>query len=147
MRYLALDMGDRRIGVAVSDMSGTLARPLEVFKRTSRVADFAHVMNLTKENHAEAIIVGLPINMDGSEGSQATWVRDYSNALATAIGIPVHLWDERLTTVEAADIMRAQGKPPDKTWIDAVAAAVILQSYLDAHTRGTRAVTIQRPDV
>lgn len=131
MRYLALDMGDRRIGVAISDMSGLLARPLEVFARTSRVADFAHVADLIAAHQVEALVVGLPFNMDGSEGSQAAWVRDYTGALAATIDVPVHLCDERLTTVEAADIMRAQGKTPSKDWIDAVAAAVILQSYLD----------------
>jgi putative Holliday junction resolvase len=80
--------------------------------------------------------------MDGTEGPQAAWVRDYSAALAaalqgrgTATAVPVQLWDERLSTEEAEEIMRAQGKRPDKTRIDAVAAAVILQSYLDAQRR------------
>ena len=133
MRYLALDLGDRRIGVAISDTLGMLARSLEVFKRTSRIADFAHVGNLVAQHQVDAIIVGLPISMDGSEGRQAAWVRDYSAALAETLSIPLHLWDERLTTEEAAGIMRAQGKSPTKDWIDAVAAAVILQSYLDNH--------------
>lgn len=138
MRYLALDLGDRRIGVAISDLSGLLARPLEVFARTSRVADFAHVADLIEAHKVEALVVGLPLNMDGSEGSQAAWVRDYTGALAATLSIPVDLWDERLTTVEAEEIARVQGKTPDKHWIDAVAAAVILQSYLDAE--GSRGV-------
>lgn len=133
MRYLALDLGNQ-IGVAISDTQGILARPLEVFKRTSRMADFAHIGALITEYRVEALIVGLPLNMNGSEGQQAIWARDYSAALATALAIPVHLWDERLTTEEATEIMRKQGKPPSKDWIDAVAAAVILQSYLDAQT-------------
>ncbi len=132
MRYLALDLGDRRIGIAISDRSGMLARSLEVLRRASRAADFAHIAALVAEHHAEAIVVGLPLNMDGTEGAQAAWVRDYSAALAETLDLPLHLWDERLTTVEAADIMRAQGRRADKQWIDAVAAAVILQSYLDA---------------
>jgi len=133
MRYLALDLGDRRIGVAISDTLGMLARPLEVFKRTSRVADFAHVGHLVTQHQVDAIIAGLPISMDGSEGRQAAWVRNYSAALTETLSIPLHLWDERLTTEEAISIMRAQGKSPTKDWIDAVAAAVILQSYLDNH--------------
>lgn len=132
MRYLALDLGDRRIGVAVSDMSGMLARPLEVFKRTSRVADFDHVGTLVAQHCVAALVVGLPVSMDGSESQQTAWVRDYSAALAETLDIPLYLWDERLTTEEAAAIMRAQGKAPTKDWIDAVAAAVILQSYLDS---------------
>jgi putative Holliday junction resolvase len=133
MKYLALDLGDRRIGVATSDASGMIARPLLVFRRASRVEDFARVADLVREQQIDAVIVGLPINMDGTEGRQAEWVRNYSAALAGALPVPVHLWDERLTTEEAAEIMRAQGKQPTPGWIDAVAAAVILQSYLDAH--------------
>jgi putative Holliday junction resolvase len=133
MRYLALDLGERRIGVAISDVLGMLARPLEIFHRTSRVADFVHIGALVTRNQVDAVVMGLPLNMDGSEGRQAAWVRDYSAALAAAIAIPVYLWDERLTSEEAADVMRTQGKSPIKGTIDAVAAAVILQSYLDAH--------------
>jgi putative Holliday junction resolvase len=131
MRFLALDLGDRRIGVAISDTLGMLARPLEVFKRTSRIADFDHIGNLVTQHQVGALVVGLPTNMDGSESKQTNWVRDYSAALAETLSIPLHFWDERLTTVEAASIMRAQGKAPRKDWIDAVAAAVILQDYLD----------------
>ncbi|HQE93368.1 MAG TPA: Holliday junction resolvase RuvX [Anaerolineae bacterium] len=133
MRYLALDLGERRIGVAVSDALGILARPLEIFRRTSRAADFAHIGALVTANQVDAVVVGLPLNMDGSVGRQAAWVSDYSTALAAAIAVPVYLWDERLTSEEAADVMRAQGKSPLKGTLDAVAAAVILQSYLDAH--------------
>jgi putative Holliday junction resolvase len=142
MRYLSLDLGEQRIGVAISDSIGMLARPLNTFKRTSREADFNHIAKLVEEHNIAAIIMGLPLNMDGTEGPQAAWVRDYSAALATALqdrgaatAIPVQLWDERLSTEEAEEIMRAQGKRPDKTRIDAVAAAVILQSYLDAQRR------------
>jgi putative Holliday junction resolvase len=109
-----------------------LARPLEVFKRSSRVADFVHVAELVKAQGAEVLVIGLPLQMDGSEGENIPWVRDYSAAMAAAVGTPVQFWDERLTTVEAEEIMREQGKVPDKYWIDAVAAAVILQGYLDS---------------
>lgn len=131
MRYLCLDLGERYIGVAVSDTLGMFARSLEVFERTSRVADFAHIAALVQEHTVAALVVGLPIQMNGIEGAQAAWVRDYSRALGEAVNLTVHLWDERLTTIEAAAIMRAQGKKPTKAWIDAVAAAVILQGFLD----------------
>ncbi len=134
MRYLALDLGDRRIGIALSDPLGMLARPLEVMERTSRAADYAHIAKRVAEYNVATIIVGLPLNMDGTEGSRAAWSRDYAAELAETVGVPVVMWDERLSTEEAAAILRAQGKRPGehKDGIDAVAAAVILQSYLDA---------------
>ena len=133
MRYLALDLGDRRIGVAVSDTLGIVARPVEVFERASRKEDFAYIGALIKAYEVDSLICGLPLNMDGTEGPQAEWVRDYSGALADTLSIPVLLWDERLTTEDAKEILHAQGKPIEKDWLDAVAAAVILQNYLDAH--------------
>lgn len=133
LRALALDLGERRIGVAVSDALGIVARPLEIFARTSRKADFAHIGALVTAHQVEAIVVGLPLNMDGSEGRQAAWVRDYSAALAETLSVPIHFWDERLTSEEAEDILRAQGKSTAKGTLDAVAAAVILQSYLDSY--------------
>ncbi|MFP4396371.1 MAG: Holliday junction resolvase RuvX [Anaerolineales bacterium] len=132
MRYLALDLGDKRIGVAISDALGMIARPLAVIDRASRVADFEAYAALVAEHRVDELVVGLPISMDGTEGQQAAWVRDYSAELAEAIDVPLHLWDERLTTEEAVDIMHAQGKRPSRDWIDAVAAAVILQNFLDA---------------
>ena len=132
MRVLALDLGNKRIGAALSDSTGLIARPLLVFKRTSRVADFATIARLITEHNVACLVVGLPISMDGSEGSQAAWVRDYCAALGATLPIPLHLWDERLTTHAAEELLREQGKRPDPQWIDAVAAAVILQNYLDA---------------
>jgi putative holliday junction resolvase len=136
-RALALDLGEKRIGVAVSDALGMIARPLEIFSRTSRKADFAHIGALVAAHQVDAVIVGLPLNMDGSEGRQAAWVRDYSAALAETLAVPVHFWDERLTSEEAEGIVRARGgshrgKSTVKGTLDAVAAAVILQSYLDS---------------
>jgi len=131
-RALALDLGERRIGVAVSDALGMVARPLEIFARTSRKADFAHIGALIAAHQVDVVIVGLPFNMDGSEGCQAAWVRDYSAALAQTLAVPVEFWDERLTSEEAVDILHTQGKSAAKGTVDAVAAAVILQSYLDS---------------
>jgi putative Holliday junction resolvase len=144
MRYLALDPGDRRVGVAISDTLGMIARPLEVFVRGSRERDREHIRALIAEHKAECLVIGLPLNMDGSEGHQAAWVRSYASALQVAFDVPFVLWDERLTTYEAEGIARAQGRSVDKNWIDAVAAAVILQSYLDA--QATPAVPPPTPD-
>jgi len=129
MRYLALDLGDRRIGIALSD--GVLARPLEMFYRSSRAADFAHIEMLVHQHQVTTLVIGLPLNMDGTEGSQAAWVRHYGAALAQAVELPAIFWDERLTSVEAEEVLRTQGRHPEKHLIDAIAAAIILQSYLD----------------
>ncbi len=130
MRYLALDLGEH-IGVAISDASGMVARPLEVFRRRSLEEDIAHLRALIAEHGVEAVIVGLPRNMDGTEGEQAAWVRAYSAALAEALPVPLRLWDERLTTHEAEAILRQQRRRRPRRWVDAVAAAVILQGFLD----------------
>lgn len=131
MRTLALDLGDRRIGVALSDATGTLARPLEVFQRRSRAADFAHVAALVQQHEVGAVVIGLPFNMNGTEGQRAAWTRDYGAALGQAIERPVTFWDERLTTVEAEELLQAQGRRSEKRSVDAIAAAIILQGYLD----------------
>lgn len=136
MRYMALDLGDRHIGIALSDTLGMIARPLTVIRRTSRINDFNRYKELITQHQVQAIIVGLPYNMDGSEGRQAQWVRDYMAEFAQMVDIPIHLWDERLTTQEASEIMIQTGRQPSKNEIDAVAAAVILQSYLDTHPYG-----------
>jgi putative Holliday junction resolvase len=138
MRYMALDLGDRYIGIALSDTLGMIARPLTVIRRTSRINDFNRYKELITEHQVQAIIVGLPYNMDGSEGRQAQWVRDYMAAFAQMVDLPIHLVDERLTTQEASEIMIQTGRQPNKDEIDAVAAAVILQSYLDTHRHGYR---------
>ena len=131
MRTLALDLGDRRIGVALSDATGTLARPLEVFQRRSRAADFAHVAALVQQHEVGAVVIGLPFNMNGTEGQRAAWTRDYGAALGQTVERPVTFWDERLTTVEAEELLQAQGGRSEKRSVDAIAAAIILQSYLD----------------
>ena len=133
MRYMALDLGSQYIGIALSDTLGMIARPLKVIRRTSRVNDYKIYNQLVVEYNVQAIIVGLPFNMDGSEGRQAKWVRDYIQEFTQTTTIPITLWDERLTTEMASEILRDNNKQPTKANIDAVAAAVILQSYLDAH--------------
>ncbi len=135
MRYMALDLGDHYIGIALSDENGMIARPLKVIKRTSRVNDYAIYNQLIAEYHVQAVIAGLPVNMDGSEGKQAHWVRDYMAAFSNVTEISVSFWDERLTSEIASEIMKENNKYSANTRVDAVAAAVILQSYLDNQPR------------
>ena len=134
-RILALDLGEKRIGVALSDELHLLARSYAVIERSSRKADFEKIAAIVAENDVGRLVVGLPVEMDGTEGPLATWARDYGTELAGELGLPLSFWDESFTSVQAADSMRQRGirARDQKEWIDAVAAAFILQSYLDAH--------------
>ena len=134
MRVLALDVGDRRIGVAVSDPTGTLARPLEVIERRSREEDFAAIRDLVTAYDAAKVIVGLPLTLGGQVGPQARYVERYAEALSEALPVPVAMYDERYSTAVAEDVMRQtrkRGQRRSQEAVDAVAAAVILQAYLD----------------
>lgn len=138
-RLLGLDVGDRRIGVAVSDPTGSLATPVEVYRRRDRASDVRHVLTLVRELEASGIIVGLPTNMNGTEGPQAEKTRDFARSLAEA-GLTVSLWDERLSTVEATRRLVEAGRKGKsiRQRIDSEAAALILESYLDyARMKGT----------
>lgn len=134
MRVLALDVGERRVGVAVSDPLGLLARPLRVLARRSREQDYRAIAALADEYEASVVIVGHPLELGGEVGAQARRVERYVSGLVERLSVPVVLWDERLSTVEAERILRERGEPSRhyRGWVDAVAAAVILQSYLDA---------------
>lgn len=134
-RLLALDVGERRIGVAVGDSPGWLVRPLTVIERTSRVQDFARIGEILAEQAAVGIVVGYPLNDDGSAGSQAQQTTRYARRLAQAVMVPVMLWDERLSTFVAEDLRHDAGlaaKNRHQPGLDAAAAAVILQSYLQS---------------
>jgi putative Holliday junction resolvase len=132
LRLLGLDVGDRRIGVAVSDPTGSLASPVEVYHRKDPTADTQHVVDLADELEANGVVVGLPKNMNGSEGPQAEKTREFADTL-TARGLTIHLWDERLSTVEATRRMVEQRhrRRGIQQRIDSEAAALILQTYLD----------------
>jgi len=136
-RILALDLGEKRIGVALSDELHLLARSYAVIERGSRRADFEQIATIARDNDVCHLVVGLPIDPRGEEGPLARWVRDYTADLAGHLGLDYTLWDERLTTAEASASMRARGVRAEdqKEWIDAVAAAFILQRYLDAQRR------------
>lgn len=136
-KLMALDIGQARIGVAVCDPLQLGVRPLTVIQRRSRQEDFARLAELVRREEVQAIICGLPLNMNGSEGEQAQivrrWARRLVNALVEMLGAAptVIFWDERLSS-HAAQSFLAGGKK--RTPDDAIAAAVILQSYLDARS-------------
>jgi putative holliday junction resolvase len=134
MRALGLDLGSKRIGVAVSDRSGTIATPLVVITRAKRRDDdHARIAALVVEEEAECIVVGLPLNMDGSAGSAAKGAVAEAGRLASVVGVPVVTWDERRSTVTAAAILRESGvnSRDGRSVVDKVAAAVLLQGWLD----------------
>ena len=138
MRVLGLDVGERRVGIAISDPTGTVARPLQALLRGSREEDFAAIAALVAEHDVELIVVGQPLSLDGTEGPQARRVARYAEALAARLPVRLVSWDERFTTVEAEEILRQSRKRRERRRartageVDAVAAAVILQSYLDS---------------
>lgn len=130
-RVMGLDVGDSRIGVALSDPLGVLATPLTIIARRDFEADIEAILALVRQHEVEAIVVGLPRNMDGSEGLQAKKVRDFAGGLSQSIDIPVRFQDERLSTVQAMRVIKSARKTGPGTRYDAAAAALILQAYLD----------------
>jgi len=134
MRVVALDLGSRRIGVAVSDPTGTLASPYQVLERSGDpAADHAAIANIVGEVGAERVVVGLPLSLDGHEGAAAQLARTESEALAAVLAVPVELHDERLTTVAADRSLQRSGKGgrARRKVVDQAAATVLLQSWLD----------------
>ncbi len=132
-RLLALDVGDKRIGVAVSDVTRMLVKPVETIQRKNSKSDVARVSKLTEEHEAAAVIVGLPKNMDGSEGEQAAKVRSFAKKIMRETRLPVYFEDERLSSFTATERLVERGIDTgrNRELIDMEAAVVILQSYLD----------------
>ena len=129
MRALGLDLGARRIGVAVSDLSGTIASPLTVVLRSrSRRHDHERIAALVREEEAECVVVGMPLTLRGEHGKQAVETDLFVTALRAVVDVPVETADERFTTALA---QRFGGSAPE----DAVAAAHLLQSWLDREAR------------
>jgi putative Holliday junction resolvase len=132
MRYLGLDIGDRWIGVALSDPSAKLASPLTILKRSDDTADVEAIVSIIEQHDAGLVVVGLPRMLNGSLGIQAQKVEAFTRQLQDRIDIPIEFRDERLTTVSARRLMRASGtKKSRRKRDDAIAAAVILQAFLD----------------
>ncbi|BAH42881.1 Holliday junction resolvase RuvX [Brevibacillus sp. HB1.2] len=136
-RLMGLDVGDKTIGVAVSDELGWTAQGVETIKRQSKEKDFARLSELVSQYQIGAFVVGLPKNMNGTIGPRAEMCQAFGKLLEERTSLPVHMWDERLTTMAAermlisADVSRQKRK----TVIDKMAATLILQGYLDAKSR------------
>jgi putative Holliday junction resolvase len=133
MRVMALDYGTRRVGVAISDALGVLARPLGSLPAQPFPELVAALQRLIQEHEVERIIVGLPRNMNGTYGPAAAAVQTWVAELQPHLPVPVMLWDERLTTVQAHRRLREAGHSERKRRqrVDSSAAAILLQSYLD----------------
>ena len=136
MRLMGLDYGNVHVGVALSDELGMTAYPLEVIKRKDSNKlrkTFARIEEIAREYKVDKIIIGLPLNMDDSESEISKTVIDFSENIKRRTGLPVELWDERLSTLEATDILKEAGiKVQDrKTYIDKIAASFILRRYME----------------
>ena len=132
MRVLAIDYGDARTDIAISDASGTIVGQTTVIQSYNKNKTTAEIARLAKESGAEQLVMGFPRNMDGSEGPRAELYRAFAALLEQVCGMPVVLWDERRTTVEAHNILsecNRRGKKRKQT-VDAVAASLILEGYL-----------------
>lgn len=132
MRIMAIDYGDARTGVAISDAGGLLAGFTTVIQSRRSEQVLERLLELMGEHQVEELVMGFPRNMDGSEGPRAELYRDFAARLEEASGMPVHLWDERRTTIEAHQILHASGKrmKQHKKTVDAVAATLILEGWL-----------------
>ncbi len=136
-RILALDLGKRRIGLALSDELGITAQGLDTLHRTRLREDLQKLGQLIRENNVSLILMGNPVHMSGDEGRQSEYSRDFAKRLQESAGVDVKLWDERLTTVEAQRVLRASGISLQKRnqAVDRLSAVILLESYLDSIAR------------
>ncbi len=134
MTTLALDVGEKRIGLALSDTSNKIARPLGYLKHHSFEATLKEVTSLVRQHQVDEVVVGLPISLKGCDTQQTKRVREFSRKLASALSVKVVCWDERFTTVLAERVLSEGrvGKKKKREQIDQISAVLILQSYLDS---------------
>ncbi|MGI9623949.1 MAG: Holliday junction resolvase RuvX [Acidimicrobiales bacterium] len=131
---MGIDLGSARVGVALSDGSGTIASPHSVLKRKGKSDEYLHELkSIVKEWEVELIVVGLPLSLDGSMGPAAKSALHESKRMGVVTGVPIETYDERLTTVSAHHVLREQGVagPDRKAVVDKIAASILLQSWLD----------------
>lgn len=134
LRVLAIDLGKRRIGLAISDELGITAQGLDTLQRARIREDIARLVELIHEKNVSLILMGNPLHMSGHEGRQTEYARDFAERLEKAAGVPVQFWDERLTTVEAQRVLKESGVSIEKRAqaVDRLAAVILLESYLDS---------------
>ncbi len=134
MRILALDHGTKRIGIAVSDELKMIAQPLEFVPAEPLTKFLERLKEVLRDKEVELILVGMPRNMDGSYGPAAAKAKEFVEAVKQAVNVPVQTWDERLTTVQANRLLIQGGvrREKRKEKVDKMAAAILLQSYLDS---------------
>lgn len=132
-RKMGIDYGDKRIGIALSDALCIISSPFEVYKNVGEEDAINHIIKLIKEYNVDEIAMGLPLNMDGTEGERALIHRQFGDKLATLSGVKVVYIDERLTSAEAEDILIASGvrREKRKELIDKISAQIILQTYIN----------------
>jgi len=132
-RILGLDVGARRIGMAVSDPLGITAQGIETLQRRNKRSDFEQLRGVIREYHVKEIVVGLPLRMSGAEGTQSEKMRIFAAELSKKFGLPVHLWDERLTSAEANRFLRQTELSIEKRGkaVDRMAAVLILQGWME----------------
>ena len=143
---MCLDVGDSRVGVALSDPLGILATPLTIVNRAEGPAALKQIEDIVRGKTVEKIIVGLPLNMDGSRGEQAEKTAQFAGALKGYTDVPLEYHDERLSTVTARGLIKKVRKTDRATRYDAAAAALLLQSYLDEKNPPTAPGEIPPPD-
>jgi putative Holliday junction resolvase len=133
MRILGIDFGDKNIGLAVSDLLGITAQNLGLYRRQGQAQDREYFRGLAEQYQIERVVIGLPLRMDGSEGSRVAKTKEFAAWLESALQLPVVLWDERLTTREAFRILREQNASArdKKAKKDQISAALILAAYLE----------------
>ncbi len=135
-RILAIDYGSRRMGLAVSDPLGITAQGLETLERKNKRSDFARLERTIREYEVKEIVLGYPLRMSGEAGAQSRKVEEFAEALRQKFQLPVHLWDERLTSAEANRLLREAEISSRKRAqaVDRMAAVLILQSFLQARS-------------
>lgn len=138
MRALALDFGEKRVGVAASDVSGTVAGPVTVLDAARLRGDITPLKRLAEEYEPDVLVVGLPLSLDGTEGPQAASVRRAAAGVGEALGLPIEYADERLSSAQAERLMAEAGLSARnrRGKVDAVAASLFLQAWLDARGGG-----------
>jgi putative holliday junction resolvase len=136
-RVLGLDVGSRRIGIAVSDPLGVTAQGLETLQRKNKRHDFEQLGQIIRQYDVKELVVGLPLRMSGAEGTQAGKMQEFAEELRRRFQLPVHLWDERLTSAEANRLLRETDLSIAKRGkaVDRMAAVLILQGWMESRSR------------